>query len=149
MSENTAKEVQQEIENKASQFIDLAKGAGRKAYYVGVGAISKAEETAQGLYSEYAEAGAQELGEKAEGKAKPVLASRGFVAALKDLQETLPSKRQALYERCVEAGRIEKGETASETSEFVLAAIGASLLIKQEGEKFVNELITAGEKRNA
>lgn len=149
MSENTAKEVQQEIENKASQFIGRAKNASRTAYFVGMGAFSKAEETAQTLYSEYAETGAKELGDKAEGKTKPALASRGFIVALKDLQETLPTKRQALYERCVEAGRTEKSEAASETSEFVLAAIGASALIKQEGEKLVNELISAGEKRSA
>jgi|GEM_PF-247971 len=149
MSENTVKEVQQEIENKANKLVARAKDAGRKVYYVGVGAYSKAEETAQTLYSEYAAAGAEELGEKAEGKAKPVLASRGAVAALKGLQETLPGKRQEVYERCVEAGRAEKGEAASETNEFVLAAIGASLIVKQEGEKLLEELITAGEKRSA
>src|SRR5699024_12007976 len=112
---------------------------------LGVGAYSKAEETAQTLYSEYAAAGAEELGEKAEGKAKPVLASRGAVAALKGLQETLPGKRQEVYERCVEAGRAEKGEAASENNEFAVAAIGASLMIKQEGKTIGEEIITEGE----
>src|SRR5699024_9331911 len=110
---------------------------------------SKAEETAQSLYNEYAENGATELGEEAEGKAKALLASRGLLVALKNLQNELPGKRQEVYERCVEAGRKEKGEAASESNEFVLAAIGASLIVKEEGEKFVDELIEAGEKRSA
>jgi len=140
---------QQEIQNKINEFVGRAKEVSRKAYLVGVGAYTRAEETAQTLYNDYAAAGAEAFGEQAESKAKAVLASRGLLAALQGLQATLPAKRQEIYERCVEAGRKEKAEAAESTNEFVLAAVGASVLAKEEGEKFIDELLAAGEKRSA
>lgn len=140
---------QQEIQNKINEFVERAKEVSRKAYLVGLGAYTRAEETAQTLYNDYATAGAEELGEDAASKAKSFLASRGLLAALKELQTTFPAKRQEVYERCVEAGRKEKAEAADSTNEFVLAAVGASVLAKEEGEKFIDELIAAGEKRSA
>lgn len=141
---------QQEIQSKINEFVERTKKVSRKAYLVGVGAYAKAELTAQTLYNDYAAVGAEQLGEEeSTNKAKALLASRGLVAALKELQATLPAKRQAVYERCVEAGRNEKAEAAEGINEFVLAAIGASVLAKDEGEKFIDELVTAGEKRSA
>lgn len=140
---------QQEIQNKINEFVERTKEVSRTAYLVGVGAYTRAEETAQTLYNDYAAVGAEELGEEAESKAKAVLAGRGLFTALKELQATLPAKRQEVYERCIEAGRKEKAEAAESTNEFVLAAVGASVLAKEEGEKFIDELIAAGEKRSA
>lgn len=140
---------QQEIQSKINAFVERTKEVSRKAYLAGVGAYTKAELSAQTLYNTYAAVGAEQLGEDSANKTKILLASRGLIAALKELQATLPAKRQEVYERCVEAGRTEKAEAAEGINEFVLAAIGASVLAKDEGEKFIDELVAAGEKRSA
>lgn len=140
---------QQDIQRKINEFVERTKEVSRKAYLVGVGAYAKAGLTAQTLYNDYAAVGAEQLGEESTSKTKTLLAGHGLIAALKELQATLPAKRQEVYERCVEAGRNEKAEAAEGINEFVLAAIGASVLAKDEGEKFIDELVTAGKKRSA
>ncbi len=139
---------QQEIQAKISQMVERAKGMSRNAYFVGVGALSRAEETAQTLFEEYANVGAKSLGEDAEEKPKALLAGYGFLSTLKTLQAQFPGQPQAMYERWVEIGQ-EKAQNAANMNELLLAAVGAGYLAKEESEKLINELLAAGEKRSA
>lgn len=136
-----------DLRAQQEQLLNRAKALSNKLYLAGLGAVTKAESTSNDLLDQYVASGSAVLGEKAEGKAKAVLASRGALEAAKELIETAPQKRKALYEKLVAAGSEQRGEKAEDTNEFVLAGLGAVLTARSEGEKFFNELVTTGENR--
>lgn len=137
-----------DIREQQESLLARAKEANRKLYLAGLGAFSKAETTSSELFDNYVKTGSEKLGEKAEGKPKALLAGRGLVEAARELVESAPEKREEYYNRFVETGRKERGEKAESTNEFVLAGLGAVITAREEGEKFFNELVSAGEQRD-
>ncbi|MCK5873309.1 MAG: hypothetical protein KAG82_01325 [Alcanivoracaceae bacterium] len=136
-----------DIRAQQENLVNRARELGNKLYLAGLGAVTKAEATSGELLDEYVARGTAELGEAAEGKPKAVLASRGALAAARELLEAAPEKRKALYERFVDAGRSQRGEKAAETNEILLAGLGAVQTAREESEKLFNELVAAGEQR--
>ena len=136
-----------DLRAQQENLVNRAHELGNKLYLAGLGAVTKAEATSGELLDEYVARGTAELGESAEGKPKALLASRGALAAARELLEAAPEKRKALYERFVDAGRSQRGEKAAETNEFLLAGLGAVQTAREESEKLFNELVAAGEQR--
>jgi hypothetical protein len=136
-----------DLRAQQEQLLSRAKELGNKLYLAGRGAVTKAESRSSSLLDEYTTTGSQLLGEKAEGKPKALLASRGALEAAKGLLENAPEKRKELVEKFVAAGRKQRGEKAETTPELVLAGLGALVSAREEGEKFFNELVAAGEQR--
>lgn len=136
-----------ELREQQETLVARAKGLGSKLYLAGIGAVTKAEATSSELLEQYIATGSRVLGEKAEGKPKAVLAGRGMLEAARDLVEHAPEKRKELYEQFVAAGRQQRGEKASDTSEFLLVGLGAVKTVREEGQKFFNELVATGENR--
>ena len=136
-----------DIREQQENLINKAKEFNRRIYLAGLGAVSKAGSTSDELYDKYVKTGSEAFGEDADNKPKVVLAGRGLLENTRELLENAPEKRKELYERFVEAGRKERGEKADETSEVVLASIGAVVTAREEGEKFFDELVEAGEER--
>lgn len=136
-----------DIRAQQENLVNRARDLGNKLYLAGLGAVTKAEATSGELLDEYVARGTAELGEAAEGKPKALLASRGALAAARELLEAAPEKRKALYERFVDAGRSQRGEKAAETNEILLAGLGAVQTAREESEKLFNELVAAGEQR--
>lgn len=136
-----------DLREQQENLVSRARELGNKLYLASLGAVSKAETTSGTLLDEYVARGNQELGEAAEGKPKALLASRGALAAARELLDAAPEKRKALYERLVDAGRSERGEKATETNEFLLVGLGAVKTARDESEKLFNELVAAGEHR--
>lgn len=136
-----------DLRAQQEQLLSRAKELGNKLYLAGLGAVTKAESGSNSLLEEYTRAGSEVLGEKAEGKPKALLASRGALEAARELVKTAPEKRKELVEKFVAAGRKQRGEKAEQTNELLLAGIGAVLTAREEGEKLFNELVAAGEQR--
>ncbi len=135
------------LREQQESILARAKEVNRKIYLAGLGAVSKAEGTSTELFEKYAETGAAELGDAADGKPKALLAGRGLLKAARELVETAPEKRKALYQRFIEAGREERGEQAESTNEYLLASLGAVVTARAESQKLFNELVAAGEQR--
>lgn len=135
------------LREQQDNILARAKEVNRKIYLAGLGAYSKVEGTSGELFDKYADAGATELGEAAEGKPKALLAGRGLLKAAGELVESAPEKRKELYQRFLDAGRKERGEKAEATSEYLLAGIGAVLTAREESQKLFNDLVSAGEQR--
>ena len=136
-----------DLRAQQENLVNRARELSNKLYLAGLGAVTKAEATSSELLDQYVARGTTELGEAAEGKPKALLASRGALAAARELLEAAPEKRKALYERFVDAGRAQRGEKAAETNEFLLAGLGAVKTAREESEKLFNELVAAGEQR--
>ena len=136
-----------DLRAQQENLVNRARELGNKLYLAGLGAVTKAEVTSNELLDEYVARGTAELGDAAADKPKALLASRGALAAARELLESAPEKRKALYERLVEAGRAERGEKAADTNEFLLAGLGAVKTAREEGEKLFNELVATGEQR--
>lgn len=136
-----------DLREQQEKLVSRARELSNKLYLAGLGAVSKAETTSSELLDQYVARGSEALGDAAEGKPKALLASRGALVAARELLEAAPEKRKALYERLVDAGRSERGEQAADTNEFLLAGLGAVKTAREEGEKFFNELVAAGEQR--
>jgi len=136
-----------DLRAQQENLINRARDLGSKLYLAGLGAATKAEATSGELLDEYVARGTAELGEASEGKPKALLASRGALAAARELLEAAPEKRKALYERFVDTGRSQRGEKAAETSEILLAGLGAVRTAREESEKLFNELVATGEQR--
>ncbi len=136
-----------DIRAQQENLVNRARELGNKLYLAGLGAVTKAEATSGELLDEYVARGTAELGEAAASKPKAVLASRGALAAARELLEAAPEKRKALYQRFVDAGRSQRGEKAAETNEILLAGLGAVQTAREESEKLFNELVAVGEQR--
>ncbi|MDF1780938.1 MAG: hypothetical protein P1U67_06535 [Alcanivoracaceae bacterium] len=136
-----------DLRTQQEQLLGRAKELGNKLYLAGLGAVTKAEASSTEMLEKYSATGSKALGEKAEGKPKAVLVSRGALEAAKELIDAAPEKRKELYETFIAAGSKQRGEKADGTNEFVLAGLGAVLTARSEGEKFLNDLIATGEKR--
>jgi len=139
-----------ELKNLREQQENLlarARETNRKIYLAGLGAYSKVENSSSELLDKYAQTGSEKLGEKAEGKPKPLLAGRGLIEAAREVFENAPEKREELYNQFVKAGSEKRGEQAESTNEYVLAGLGAVVTAREEGEKLFNELVSAGEQR--
>ena len=136
-----------DLRAQQEQLLSRAKELGNKLYLASLGAVTKAESGSSELLEKYTSAGTKALGEKAEGKPKAVLASRGALEAAWELIDSAPEKRKALYEKFIAAGTEQRGEKAESTNEIVLAGLGAVLTARSEGEKLFNDLVATGEQR--
>lgn len=136
-----------DLRAQQENLVNRARALGNKLYLAGLGAVTKAEATSNELLDEYVARGAAELGDAAAAKPKALLASRGALAAARELLESAPEKSKALYESLVEAGRNERGEKAAATNEILLAGLGAVKTVREESEKLFNELVATGEQR--
>ena len=72
-----------------------------------------------------------------------------MLLSARQLIDEAPRKRQELYENLVAAGKEQRGEKAESSNEFVLAGVGAVSTVREQGQKLLDELISAGEKERA
>ncbi|MCU5783796.1 hypothetical protein MA04_03096 [Alcanivorax balearicus MACL04] len=138
-----------ELREERANLVNRAKSLANTLYLASLGAYSKANEKSEELYGHYLSTGAQAYGDEAEGKSKLALASRGLFLSTRQLIDEAPQKRQELYENLVAAGKEERGEKAESSNEFVLAGVGAISTVREQGQKLLDELVSAGEKERA
>lgn len=138
-----------DIREQQGSLINRAKTLGNTLYLAGLGAYSKVSNGSEALYSEYLAIGGDAYGDQAEDKPKALLAGRGAIVSARKLISQAPTKQQDLYEQLVLTGKDERGEKADGTSELVLAGLGAVTALRQESQKWFNDLVRTGEKQQA